>query len=77
MKAVKFKQSNIEIAKDQDQYITLPAHMDSDGTVTSCWSLTWWERFKLLFSGHLFLQILTYGKPLQPLKMSVNNPLEK
>ena len=77
MKAIKFKQSDIEIAKDQDQYITLPAHIGRDGVVTSCWSLSRKERVKVLLSGRLFLQVYAFGSPLQPLKMSIDNPLEE
>ena len=48
MKPVKFKERNATIAKDQHEYNNLPAHIE-DGVVTSCWSLSWKERFKVLF----------------------------
>jgi len=76
MKPIKFKQSEIEIAKNQDEYLNLPAHVDEDGIVTACWGMTWKERFSVLFSGKMFIQVMTFGGSLQPMKLDVNNPLE-
>ena len=75
MKAIKFKECNSTYAKNQPEYLPLPAHKSSDGTVTTCWSFSFIERIKILIFGKLFLQILTFNKPLQPLKMSTNKPI--
>jgi len=42
MKPIKFKQSNITFAKDQPEYLPLPAFKDDgpDGLIISCWKLT-------------------------------------
>ncbi len=61
-------------AKDQPQYIPLPARVDSGGTVVTCWQLTWRERLTLLLRGTLFLTLLTFNKPLQPIRCSVDKP---
>ena len=74
MDIIKFKECNIVIAENQPEYLNLPAHRSQDGVVTSCWSLNMIERIKVLFSGKLFLQILTFNKPLQPLKLTVEKP---
>lgn len=75
MEAVKFKEYNIVFAESQPEYLPLPAHITDDGVVvTSCWSLSFLERIKVIFTGRLFLQIVTFNKPLQPLRMSVNKP---
>jgi hypothetical protein len=58
-------------AKDQPEYLPLPAHRAADGTVTSCWSLTWRERLQVLRTGRLYISMLTFGEPLQPLLPSV------
>lgn len=74
MRAVKFKECNADFGKDQAEYLTLPSHTTHDGTVTTCWKLSFRERIKILITGNIFLQTLTFKDPLQPLKMSVNKP---
>lgn len=64
-----------EYAKDQEEYITLPAHRQPDGTVTTRWSLTWKERFLIAIGGSLWLQVLTFNKPLQPVKLTAQCPI--
>lgn len=77
MKPIKFKQCNTTFAKYQDEYQTLPAHINKElptGCVTSCWQLTWKERFILLFRGKLWLQQWTFHANLQPQLLLVNSP---
>lgn len=77
MKPIHFPQVNIEIAKSQDQYGTLPAHYDSENKiVTCCFKLTLEEVERLVEEGELFLQVMTFGKPLQPLSIHTSNPLD-
>lgn len=76
MKPVEFAEANTVFAKEQPQYLQLPAHRDSrNGMVTSCWELTWKEKFAILFGGKLWLQQLTFNKPLQPQHPSIEKPL--
>jgi len=75
MKAIKFKECNSTYAKEQPEYSPLPAHKSLDGMVTTCWSFSFMERIKILIFGKLFLQILTFNKPLQPLKMEIDKPI--
>lgn len=70
MKNIKFKECNVEIAKDQEEYNTLYAYMDSEVTV-SCHKLSFKERLKILFSGELWLGQANFGQPLQPQLPSV------
>lgn len=77
MKVIEFKECNNVYAGGQGQYQNLPCHRTEDGTVTSCWSLSFKERLKVLFTGVLFLRVLTFNKPLQPLLMSVDNPVKE
>ncbi len=60
-------------AKHQPQYNPLPAVM-VDGRVISRWKLTWRERFKLLVTGNLWLTLLTFGQPLQPILIEIDSP---
>ncbi len=63
-----------QIAKNQNQYKTLPAFVDGNGVVLSRWSLTWKERLQILWQGFFYLQNFTFNQPLQPLRLSVEPP---
>lgn len=70
------KLPEIVFAKDQPEYRPLPAYRSEDGLLVTRWKLTWAERFTLLFRGTLWLSILTFNRPLQPVKIDVHPPLE-
>lgn len=75
MQPTQFEESNVEFAKDQDEYLTLPAWRSPDGEeVVTCWEMTWVERLKLLFTGRLWLRQLTFGGALQPQLPQVEKP---
>lgn len=76
MKPIDFPESNVIIAKDQPEYRPLPSNYANDdyGTVTFCWRLTWRERLRLLVTGKLWHQVLTFKKPLQPQLPSAKKP---
>lgn len=61
-------------AKDQPEYIPLPSRVDSEGTVVTCWQLNWKERLKALWQGKFYLTLLTFNKPLQPIRCSIDKP---
>lgn len=71
MKPIKFDGSNVVFAEDQPEYEPLPAKKDSDGTITTCWELTPEEREIIANGGNLWLRILTFNKPLQPVCPSI------
>ena len=74
MKAIKFKESNVVFAKDQPEYNQLPAHRDSDGIVTTCWTMTLKERLRFLFVNKLWFSVMTFNHPLQPILPSLDKP---
>lgn len=77
MKLVEFPEQTVVIAKTQPQYNALPAHRsynDPEGRVTCCWELSFKERLKILVSGKLWHQILTFNEPLQPQLLMVEKP---
>lgn len=76
MKPVKFKEQNCTFAENQDPYIPLPAHKHNDEwkCVTSCWELSFMEKIKVLFTGRIYSTLPTFGRPLNPQKLEVNNP---
>jgi hypothetical protein len=68
------------LAKDQPEYLPLPvAHVEyTDGTrsMISRYRLTWFERLRLLFTGDVWWEQLTFGQPLQPQKLHLHEPLK-
>lgn len=68
--------SEVVYAKDQPEYLPLPAHRTEDGCVTTRWKLTWQERLRVLFMGNIYLQLLTFNTPLQPVMLSTTVPEE-
>jgi hypothetical protein len=76
MKPIEFAEQTVIIAKDQPEYMPLPAHIagDKQGTLTFAWRLTWYERLAILFSGVIWQQTLTFGSPLQPQLLTVEKP---
>lgn len=77
MKLIEFPEQTVVIAKDQPEYIPLPAYQYPDspeGQIVCCWSLTWRERFKVLLSGRIWHSVLTFHKSLQPQLLQVDKP---
>jgi hypothetical protein len=74
MKAIEFERYNTKFAENQEEYLTLPAHVDSQGEVTTCWRLTIGERIRLLLKGRIYLRMLTFKRPLQPVRLQVEKP---
>lgn len=74
MKPVEFKHQNIVFAKDQPEYQPLPAlRIDSPyGEVVSCWKLSLKERIKVVFTGRVWLSLMSFNKPLTPSYLAVN-----
>lgn len=72
MKATKFKHQNVIFAEDQEEYISLPALKieGKEGNVITCWKLSFIERIRILFGKRIYLDLMTFNNPLQPIKMS-------
>lgn len=68
-------QKEVIYAKDQPEYNPLPAIRQSDGCIVTRWQCTWRERLRVLLTGSIYLEVLTFNSPLQPLKMSVEPPV--
>lgn len=74
MQLVEFDEQNTVFAKDQPEYLPLPAHVTDDGRMTCCWKLSWADRLKVLLTGKLWHQVLTFKQPLQPQRLSADKP---
>ena len=74
MKAIEFTGCNAIYAEGQPEYLNLPVHKAEDGLITTCWELSFIDRIKVVLKGKVFLQVLTFNKPLQPLRMLSRKP---
>lgn len=51
MKLIEFQEQTVVIAKDQPEYLPIPAHQfadDPQGRIAFCWQLSWCERLAVL-----------------------------
>lgn len=73
MRPIEFKHQNIVFAKDQPEYIPLPALKiaSNEGQVISCWKMTLVERIIVLFTGKVWLSLMSFNKPLTPSFLAV------
>ena len=78
MKLIEFPEQTIVIAKDQPEYLPLPAFLcgDQKGTTICCWELSDKDISLLLKTKKIWHTILTFNQPLQPQLLSVENPFE-
>lgn len=79
MKPIEFKEQNVVFAKNQPPYRPLPAYRDNEqgGRIFHCWKLTFKERIKILFTGILWINVLTFGRPPQPILPLIDSPFTK
>lgn len=62
-------------AQNQPDYIPLPMWRGPEGLRVSCWRLTWRERLQILLGGRLWLLVMTFDRPLQPVRLVTKCPL--
>lgn len=77
MQLVEFPEQTVVYAKDQPEYLPLPAHQvpGREGEIICCWRLSWRERLQLLLRGRIWHSVLTFHQPLQPQMLHVRKPL--
>jgi len=68
MKPIKFKEVNITYAENQSEYLPLPVFKNDSphGECISCWQLSFKERIIILFTGKLWVSLMSFNKPLTP-----------
>lgn len=77
MKAIEFKEVNIHIGENQQEYETLPAHIDISKVstpTTVCIELDEEERKQVTEAGRVWIQMLAFGKSFHPIRMSLLCP---
>lgn len=72
MKAKEFKEANAVYGANQPEYQPLPAFKAEDGTAVFCLELDEEERKKVAETGELWVSLLTFNQPLQPIFITVN-----
>jgi hypothetical protein len=61
-------------ADGQEEYLPLRAVVRGEGEVVTRWKLSWGERFRVFFGGTLWLSVLTFDGPLQPVRLDAKCP---
>ncbi|MCT4034896.1 hypothetical protein HZQ14_15845 [Elizabethkingia anophelis] len=71
MQPKEFQEANVVFGKDQPEYKPLPVHRTEDGKIISCWELSDDEIEKLKETKCLYLSMMPFGQPLQPVYITV------
>lgn len=76
MQLIEFPGHNVVFAKDQPEYMPLPALSiaNPEREIICCWRLTWRERLQVLLTGNVWHHVLTFGRPLQPQLLATKEP---
>lgn len=77
MEPIKFDGVNVVFGAEQPEYKPLPAERVGNaktGQVNTCWALSPDEIKKVQETGQIYVSLLTFGQPLQPLLVSVEKP---
>lgn len=76
MKPIEFEGSNVVYGENQPEYQPLPAlkRKGNSGEIVTCWELSPDEIKQVQETGKIYLSILTFRQPLQPVYLSVDIP---
>lgn len=77
MEPIKFEGANVVFGADQPEYRPLPAESVGKpeiGQINTCWELSPDELKKVQETGRIYVSLLTFGQPLQPVLISVDKP---
>lgn len=77
MQPLNFDGANIVFGANQPEYQPLPAEFvgrPEIGQINTCWELSPDELKQIQETGKIWVSILTFGQPLQPVLVSVDKP---
>lgn len=76
MEPILFECANAVYGANQPEYIPLPAERrpGNSGEVVTCWKLSPEELERVKETGVIWLSMLTFNQPLQPVLLSVDKP---
>ena len=72
MKPIEFEGADIVFGKNQPEYMPLQAKKVDDKTIMTCWELTDEDILLINSSKKIWLGIMTFGKPLQPVLLTAS-----
>ena len=76
MRPIEFEECNVIFGASQPEFQALPAFKDNSHpqgtTVVHCWKLSPEEIAKISVTGELWVSVLTFGNPLQPIYLTIN-----
>lgn len=77
MTATEFPEVNLRIGEGQEEYQTLPVHLDKkneQSPVTMCFELDAEELKQVKETGKIWITVVTFNKPFSPIGMSCLKP---
>ena len=77
MQPLIFEGANIVFGANQPEYQPLPAERvgkPETGQINTCWELSPDELKRIQETGKIWVSLLTFGQPLQPVLVSVDKP---
>lgn len=76
MEPVIFDSANVVYGANQPEYIPLPAEKrpGCSGEIVTCWELNQNEMKIIQETGKIWLSVLTFGQPLQPVLLTIDKP---
>lgn len=76
MKPIKFEGVNVTFGANQPEYLPLPAQrLPGDcGQIVTCWELSPEEIKQVQRTGKIYLSVLTFNNPLQPVLLTTEKP---
>jgi len=77
MQPLNFEGANIVFGANQPEYQPLPAERvgkPETGQINTCWELSPDELKQIQETGKIWVSLLTFGQPLQPVLISVDKP---
>lgn len=80
MKAIDFPERNLLLAENQDEYETLPVHVEKGETfsvsMTACFELSDEEAEEIIKTRRIWYKQMIFGKQFQPMFITTQNPFE-
>ena len=76
MEPIKFDGANVVYGANQPEYKPLPAERrpGRSGEIVTCWELSPEEIKRVQETGKIWLSVLTFGQPLQPVLLTADKP---
>ena len=77
MEPIKFDGVNAVFGANQPEYTPLPAECVGNpetGQINTCWELSPEEIKRVQETGKIWLSVLTFGQPLQPVLLTADKP---